>query len=139
MMETRQAFPLCMRRTLSFVLSLCLLAVTQNFARAQTAAYAEISAVDPKGFPHLTALVDVFNASGEFMEKLKPEAITVYEDGQPRKVDSLIEAAVPVQIVVGINPGPALAVRDASGVPRFSQVVGALDAWANAETTDPKD
>ena len=128
-----------MRRTLSFILSLCLLAVTQNFARAQTAAYVEISAVDPKGFPHVTALVNAFNASGEFIEELKPEAVTVYEDGQPRKVDSLTESAVPVQVVVGINPGPALAVRDASGVPRFSQVVGALDAWANAATTDPKD
>jgi hypothetical protein len=128
-----------MRRTLSLFLSLSLLFVTQISARAQAAAYAEIGAVNTKGFPRITALVNVFNANGEFMEGLKPAELTVYEDGQPRDVDSLTQSAIPVQIVVGINPGPALAVRDTSGVPRFDHVVETLGAWANAETTDPKD
>ena len=127
-----------MRRTLSFVLSFCLLAITQSFARAQSAAYAEISAVDTKKFPQVTALVNVFNANGEFMEGLKPGELTVHEDGQPRSVDSLTQSIVPVQIVVGINPGPALAVRDTSGVPRFDHIVETLGAWANAATTDPQ-
>src|SRR5512133_2239996 len=128
-----------MRRTLSFVLSLCLLAVTQTSARAQTAAYAEITDIDTKGFPHVTALVDVFNANGEFMAGLAPTAITVYEDSQSRAADSLIESAVPVQIVVGINPGPTLGVRDTSGVPRFTHIVDTLGAWANSQPSDSKD
>src|SRR5215216_6523072 len=128
-----------MRRTLALFLSLCLFTINQTYARAQTAAFAEITAIDAKGFPHVTALVDVFNANGEFMQGLDPDAITVYEDGQKNTVDSLKEAAVPVQIVVGINPGPALAVRDTSGVARFTQIVDTLGAWANAQTDDSKD
>ena len=75
-----------MRRTPSFVLSLvlsivealCLFALTQTFARAQTAAYAEITSIDTKGFPHVTALVDVFNANGEFISAPELSA-----DGRP--------------------------------------------------------
>ena len=128
-----------MRRTVSFFLSLILLAVSSTFARAQTAAYAEITGIDAKGFPKVIALVDVFNANGEFIEGLAPDAITVYEDSQKRSVDSLTASAVPVQIVVGINPGPALAVRDTSGVARFTRIVETLGTWANAQTGDPKD
>src|SRR6266542_6404172 len=128
-----------MRRTLSFVLSLCLFTLTQTFARAQTAAYAEITSIDTKAFPHVTALVDVFNANGEFMAGLPPTAITVYEDSQQRKADTLKESAVPVQMVIGINPGAALGVRDTSGVPRFTRIVDLLGAWASSQPSDSKD
>ena len=128
-----------MRRILSVVLSVCLFAVTQISARAETAAYAEITAIDTKGFPHITALLDVFNANGEFMAGLAPSAITVYEDSESRKVDKLTESAVPAQIVVGINPGPALGVRDTSGVPRFTHIGDTLGTWANAQPGDSKD
>jgi hypothetical protein len=113
--------------------------VTLISARAQTAAYAEITSIDTKGFPHITALLDVFNANGEFMAGLSANAITVYEDSQSRAADSLTESAVPAQIVVGIDPGPALGVRDTSGVPRFTRVVDALGAWANSQPADSKD
>lgn len=136
-----------MRRTLSFVLRLvlstvevlCLLALPQTFARAQTAAYAEITSIDTKGFPHISALVDVFNANGEFMAGLPPTAIAVYEDSQQHKVDTLKESTVPVQMVIGINPGAALGVRDTSGVPRFSHIVDLLGAWASSQPSDSKD
>ncbi len=128
-----------MRRLLPVVLIVCLFAVTQISARAQTAAYAEITAIDTKAFPHVIALVDVFNANGEFMAGLAPSAITVYEDSASRKVDRLTESAVPAQIVVGINPGPALGVRDTSGVPRFTHIVEALGTWANSQPKDSKD
>src|ERR1044071_4855250 len=111
MMEIRRLFRPRMRRIRSVVLLLCLFTVTQISARAQTAAYAEITAIDPKAFPHITALVNVFNANGEFMAGLAPSAITVYEDSESRKVDRLTESAVPAQIVLGVNPGPALGVR----------------------------
>ena len=128
-----------MRKTLSFFLSLCLLAVTQASASAQTAAYAEITAIDAQGFPTITALVDVFNASGEFIANLKPSAVTVYEDSQPRAVDTLTGSTVPVQIVMGINPGPPLAVRDATGVARFTHIVEALGVWANSQPNNSQD
>ena len=128
-----------MRKLLRLIVCLCLLAATQTRARAQTAAYAEIGAIDSRTFPKITALVDVFAANGEFMAGLKPSAVTVSEDGQSRPVDTLTETTVPAQIVVGINPGPALGVRDATGVARFSRVVEALGAWANAQPADSQD
>ena len=128
-----------MRRTLPFLLSFCLLIATQASAYAQTAAYAEIMAIDTQGFPKITALVDIFNANGGFITGLKSSAVTVYEDSQERTVDTLTEIAVPVQIVVGINPGPALAVRDGTGVARIARVVDALGIWANARPADSQD
>src|SRR6185503_12434060 len=61
------------------------------------------------------------------------------EDGAPREVDSISESAPPVQLVVAVNPGPALAMRNANGVARFTQVVEALSAWANALPAESQD
>jgi hypothetical protein len=128
-----------MRRTLSILLSLSLLAATQSLARAQAAAYADISAINTQGFPRVTALLDVFDARGEFISGLPPSAVTVYEDGQPRTADELVTSAVPVQMVVAINPGPALAVRDGAGVARFTRIVEALGAWVDAQPAESQD
>ncbi|HXF85438.1 MAG TPA: FHA domain-containing protein [Anaerolineales bacterium] len=128
-----------MRKLLAFFLSLGLLAATQAFAHAQTAAYAEIAWIDASNFPQISALLDVYDAEGTFMAGLQPSNLTAYEDGQPRVVDTLIETAAPVQIVVAINPGPGLAVRDGNGVARFDKVVQALNDWANAQPADSGD
>ena len=128
-----------MRKILPLLLSLSLLAATQTLARAQASAYAETAAIDTSAFPRITALVDVFAANGEFMQGLKPSDMTVYEDGKQRPVDTLIQASVPAQIVVAVNPGPALAVRDGTGVTRFTRVVEALGNWANTQPDDSQD
>ncbi|MGE5461750.1 MAG: hypothetical protein ACM3PS_00245, partial [Syntrophothermus sp.] len=128
-----------MRKILPFLISLSLLAATQFSARAQTAAYAEITAIEQKTFPRITALVDVFDANGEFIAGLKPSTVTVSEDSKPHPVDTLTATTVPAQIVVGINPGPALGVRDGTGVTRFARAVEALGAWANAQPADTQD
>lgn len=128
-----------MSKFLSFILTISLLAIPQAFARAQTAAYAEITAVDSQAFPQISALVDVYNANGEFMTGLKPSDFTVYEDGQQRETKTVTESTVPVQIVVAINPGPALAVRDGNAIPRFDYVVDMLGRWANAQPADSGD
>ena len=128
-----------MRRLFALFLSLGLLVVPGTFAYAQTAAYAEVSAINAQNFPQVSALVDVFDANGAFVSGLQPADLTVYEDAQPRKVATITESAPPVQIVVAINPGPPLAVRDATGKQRFDGVVAALDAWGNSlppETSD---
>jgi hypothetical protein len=128
-----------MRRLVAFFLSLSLLAAPQAFARAQTAAYAEIIAVDSQGFPQITALVDVYNSNGSFASGLDPASVTAYEDGQPHSVDSASQLDVPVQIVVAINPAPALDVRDSLGTARFSRIVEALGNWVNTQPTDSRD
>ena len=128
-----------MNKFVTFMLTLSLLAPPQAFARAQTAAYAEIASVDAQGFPQISALVDVYNANGEFMTGLRPSDFTVYEDGQERDPETVAESSVPVQIVVAINPGPALAVRDGNAIPRFDYVVDMLGRWANAQPAESGD
>src|SRR5512138_104797 len=101
-----------MRRIFSFLLSVSLLALPSLFARAQTTAqaYAEIASVNVDKFPQVTALVDVYDAAGKFVTDLKSSDLALKEDHQPRPVDQLTESAAAVQLVVAINPGPALAV-----------------------------
>jgi hypothetical protein len=105
-----------MRRILAFLLSISLLTLPPAFVRAQTAsqAYAEIAFVDVRGFPQVSALVDVYDETGQFVSGLRPADLTASDDGEPRPVDTLTEAEAAVQFVVAINPGPALAVRDAN-------------------------
>ncbi len=128
-----------MRRLFAFFLSVSLIAVPQAFAYAQTAAYAELYAVNADNFPRVSALLDVYDANGEFISGLQPSNLTVYEDGAPREVDMIAESATPVQIVVAINPGPGLAKQNSNGVKRFDFVVDALSAWANSQPPDSRD
>lgn len=128
-----------MRRLFALFLSISLLLGPKPSAYAQTAAYAEVSAIDAANFPQITALLDVYDADGAFISGLGASSLVVYEDGAPRKADTLTEAAAPAQIVVAVNPGPALAVRDSNGTPRFDFVVNALGAWATAQSTEPRD
>jgi len=133
-----------MRRICTLFVTLSLFALPVAFvapetARAQTDAHAEIASIDAQNFPQISALVDVYDASGEFTAGLQPNDLTAYEDGQPRPVDTLTESATPVQIVVAINPGPGLAVRDGNAVQRFTHVVGALSQWMGAQPDDSGD
>ena len=128
-----------MRRLTRFILTLSLLAGTTTFVHAQTAASAEIVRIDVSKFPQVTVLVDVYDANGEFVTGVEPGDITVYEDGQETTADSINESAPPVQVVVAINPGPAMAVRDASAIARFERVVETLGQWADAQPDDSRD
>jgi hypothetical protein len=136
-----------MRRLAALILSVLLgvveaqglIPVPRAFAQAQTGAYAEIIAVDSQDFPQISALLDVYNANGSFASGLEPVSLTAYEDGQPRPVDSVAQLEVPVQIVVAINPAPALDVRDSSGTARIARVVEALGNWANAQPAESQD
>ncbi len=128
-----------MRRIFAFLLSVSLLALPSGFARAQTTAYAEIASVDVEKFPQVTALVDVYDATGKFVTGLKPADLTTYEDGQPRSVDTLSESDAAVQLVVAINPGPALAVRDGNAIERFTKIVEALGQWMGSQPAASRD
>ena len=128
-----------MRRIFAFLLSLSLILLPSAYARAQTAAYAEITSVDAEGFPEIAALVDVYDETGKFISGLKPPDLTAYENGQPRSVDTLTESESSVQLVVAINPGPALAVRDGNAIQRFTKVVDTLRVWVDALPDDSKD
>ena len=128
-----------MRRFLTILFSAGLLLLSSASARAQTAAYADIALVDAEKFPRVTALVDVYDESGKFITDLSPSDLTAYENGQRRSVDTLKELDSPVQLVVAINPGPALAVRDGNAVQRFTKIVDALHLWVDAQPDDSPD
>lgn len=103
-----------------------------SLSSAQTSAYAEIGAPDASAFPKISVLLDVYDASGQFVSGLKPSNAAALEDGNPRPVQELTEQAVGAQIVIGINPGPALGIRDAQGLTRYQRVQQALGGWAQA-------
>ena len=124
---------------LIFMEVISLVTVPQSFAHAQTAAYADIADIDVQKFPQISALVDVYDPNGQFISGLRPSDLTIYEDGQEREAATITESPVPVQIVVAINPGPALAVRDGNAIPRFTQVVDILDRWVDSQPADSRD
>ena len=122
-----------MRKFVLALLTLFLLSGQGSAVRAQNAATAQLSLVDAQGFPSVAALLDVFDAEGQPVTGLQPEDITLLEDGQPKPVTELGESAPPAQVVVAINPGPALAVRDGNGIERFKRIKDMLVNWADAQ------
>ena len=61
---------------------------------------------DATAFPKISGLMDVFDGSGRFVSGLKPEHVTIVEDGQPLRPEDLREMVVPLQVTVAINPAP---------------------------------
>lgn len=129
-----------MRRLFACLFGLSLfLAPLASSARAQSGAAAALYPPDFSAFPQVSALLDVFDNNGIFATGLKPEAITIIEDGQPKSPTEFIEEALPAQIVVSVNPGPALDVRDGQGISRFQRLTQVLDTWAQTLSTDMPD
>src|SRR5215211_8023030 len=130
-----------MRRTIAFLVGLGLLLFPPVSARAQTAsqAYAEIAFVDAQGFPQIKALLDVYDENGKFVTGLQPADVNVFEDGEPRPMNTLTESDAAVELVIAINPGPALAVRDGNAIQRFTKIVDALRLWVETQPGDSRD
>src|ERR1051325_3052068 len=130
-----------MRRIFAFLLGLSLLVFPCLSARAQSAsqAYVEIASINVDKFPQITALADVYDASGQFTTGLKSSDLTAYEDKQSHSIDTLTESDVAVQLVVAINPGPALAVRDGNAVQRFTKIVDSLGQWISSQPSSSQD
>ncbi|MCX6035282.1 MAG: hypothetical protein NTV38_09955 [Chloroflexi bacterium] len=73
-----------MRKFLAIFLSVYLLFAALTPARAQSGARLNLFALQTASFPSITAGLDVFDAAGNFVTGLAPEAITLLEDNQPR-------------------------------------------------------
>lgn len=129
-----------MRKLLALFLSLGLLlgAVPAVLAQ-QNLAIATLYTADASAFPTISAFLDVFDSQRIFASGLKPEAVTVIESGQPLPADSLTEIAIPLQIVVAVNQGTALDVRNANGFSRFQRVAQVIAQWAQSRPADLPD
>jgi hypothetical protein len=121
-----------MRKVSAILLSVYLLFVGLAPARAQTGATAHLYALDASAFPSMTALLDVYDASGNFVPGLTSASITLLEDNQPQKLTSAEELKPGVQFALALDPGPAFALRDSDGVARLEKVQRALEDWATA-------
>ena len=128
-----------MRKFLIALFSLSLLLGWGLPARAQGQAAAILYPADVSGFPTISAFMDVFDASGAFVNGLKPGDVNVVEDGKPLPITDLTELNIPIQIVVAVNPGPALGIRDTTGASRFDWTAQALSTWAQARPADQQD
>ena len=106
----------------------------------QNLASAELYPADVSSFPTISAFLDVFDSNGIFASGLKPEAVSVIEDGQPLPVNSLNEIAVPLQLVIAVNQGEPLDVRDsATNFSRFQRISQVLAQWAQSRPADLPD
>lgn len=128
-----------MRKLLSFVLSLSLILAYVQATSAQGNAYAVLSAPDVSAFPKISAILDVFDAQGQFVSGLKPEDLTLLEESIPRPVEALTPFQPGAHVIVTVNPGAAFSVRDSEGISRYERAVDVLRAWAASlppEATD---
>lgn len=129
-----------MRKLIALFLSLGLLLGAVPSVRAQqNLATATLYPADTSAFPTISAFLDVFDAQRIFASGLKLEAVTVIENGQPLPADSLTEIAIPLQMVVAVNQGTALDVRNANGFSRFQRVAQVIMQWAQSRPPDLPD
>jgi len=128
-----------MRKLFALLLVLTLLPVLPASARQQSLAYAELHPADLSAFPETSTLLDVFDSRGVFISGLKPEEVTIYEDGSPLPVDSLNERLSPLELVVAVNQGPSLDVRDSNNFSRFQRASQIITQWAQTRPADSPD
>jgi len=131
-------------RFLSFFCLLLLLGAVvistphQN-VRAEGGLTAAISPPDVSAFPVISTLLEVRGADGQFVTGLTPQDVSALEDGKPVALDSLKEITPGVQLVVAVNPTPALGVRDPKGNSRYDKVKDAIKVWAGSLPSDSAD
>ncbi len=119
-----------MRKFLVIFFSVCLLFTGLIPARAQGSARLSLFALDTSAFPSMTAWLDVFDAAGNFVTGLAPEAITLLEDNQSRPLTNLEELHPGTEFVIALDPGPFFAFRDAQAVSRFDKIMQVIKEWA---------
>ncbi len=111
-----------------------------GFVRAQGTASVTVFQPDSAQFPTITALVDVFDEQGKFITGLTTADLSVLENGQTLGAPSTFEQLEqPLNVVVAINSGPALAVRDGLGFSRYDKMTAVLKNWAAAQPANRPD
>ncbi|MBI2332852.1 MAG: FHA domain-containing protein [Chloroflexi bacterium] len=121
------------------LISIVLSVSVPAYAQGQITASVTMYNVDTSTFPAITGFVDVTDSTGIFASGLKPEAVTVLENGQPIPADAFTELAIPLQLAVAFNQGEALDARNANGISRFQRVAQVIEQWAQARPADLPD
>ena len=108
-------------------------------AQAAPQARVDLFGIQTDAFPTISAWVTPWDAQGRFIAGIAPTAVQVQEDGQPRSLTRWEEQTPGAQVVIAIEPGRALAVRDVQGVSRYTFVYYQIRDWASSEHTVPYD
>jgi hypothetical protein len=94
---------------------------------------------DASQFPSVSAWMNVFDNDGNFVSGLTPANVSLLENGELLKPERVEQFQIPLQLVVAINSGPGLAVRDGQGNSRYDKTAAALDGWAQLLPETPTD
>ena len=121
-----------MRKILALFLGITLLYLGVAPARAQTSARLSVYGLQTDSFPAITAGMDVFDASGNFVSGLTRTDVSLLEDAQSRPVTSLKELQPGTEFALALDPGPFFAYRDVNAVTRIDKIMKALNEWAAA-------
>ncbi len=108
-------------------------------ARAQEAGAVSVFPPETTKFPTITTLLDTFDDQGQYLLGLTPQNVTVLENGQEITPDAVQASNPPLSVVVAINSGPILGVRDGFGVSRYDKAVAVISNWAGARPAENPD
>ncbi len=119
-------------RLIRFGLCVLCLALLAQSAQAQSPARAGLSSPQLGSFPLVETYLDVHTSDGSFLHGLQPSQITLLEDDQPAQNVTIQEMRLGVQLVVAVNPGSEIALRNSRGVSRYELIYQALAQWTQA-------
>ena len=119
-----------MQRKLAFFLTLTVFLMFASPAAAAPQAKAIVFGVDTTGFPHISAWVEAWDSQGQFIRGIQAEDVTVKEDGVSCAVVAWKAHQPGAQVVIAVEPGRALKVRDALGVSRYEYIYNQVHSWA---------
>jgi hypothetical protein len=120
-----------MRKFLAVILCVVLQFAGLVPAHAQDQSMASVSlySLQTDAFPTMATGLDVTDSAGNVVTGLKPDAITLLEDTQPRPLNSLEEVQTGVEFALALDPGPTFAYRDVNAVTRYDKIIQVLKDW----------
>lgn len=110
---------------LLFVIGLIIPASVQ----AQSASRAFLLSPDLEEFPKISAFLDVRDGRGEFVSGLQAGDVTVLEDGIELSVDGIVELQTGLRVVVALNSGTPLVIRNEQGASRLDLISMFVNGW----------
>jgi hypothetical protein len=127
-----------MKKYFLVLILIMLIAAPILSARAQAAAYAEITQPDTSAFPIITTLIDAYDANGQFVP-IDDQSLILIENGTQIQPDAIVDLAPGIKFIVAVNAGPAIAARDGSGISRYDKAMRVITNWAATRPSSSKD